>query len=356
MHKLSNESEKRIVEAATGPVPQSPLPDRMVPKEKSATQAKSWAHFVAGASGGMVTAAVTSPLDVLRTRLQSDFYHRSVTSTAKPTSHFASLLRQFHLGETFRILGSIHQVEGWRGFFRGLGPSLTGVVPASAVKFYTYGNCKRLASTHLGWDRDSAAVAAVSATTAGIATGSVTNPIWLVKTRLQLDKSGAEKTGIGRQYRNSLDCVKQVFRAEGPRGFYRGLTASYLGTIETTVHLVLYEQFKMRMVSRQEDGRPSSQMAEWLSASGASGLAKILAVLATYPHEVVRTRLRQAPAQDGQRKYTGLVQCFARVWRDEGMAGLYGGLAPHLLRSAPSAAIMLGVYEFVVRLLEKPSP
>jgi solute carrier family 25 protein 33/36 len=271
-------------------------------------------------------------------------------------SHLSSLLRQFHLGETFRILGSIHRVEGWRGFFRGLGPSLAGVVPASSVKFYTYGNCKRLATEHLGWDRDSPAVAAVSATAAGIATGSVTNPIWLVKTRLQLDKSGAEKTGATRQYRNSIDCVKQVLRAEGPRGLYRGLTASYLGTIETMAHLVLYEQLKLRMVARDEhSGRPASQMAEWLGASGASGLAKVLAVLATYPHEVVRTRLRQAPAQDGQRKYTGLVQCFARVWREEGMAGLYGGLAPHLLRSAPSAAIMLGVYEVVVRILEKPS-
>ena len=71
--------------------------------------------------------------------------------------------------------------------------------------------------------------------------------------------------------------------------------------------------------------------------------------------QVVRTRLRQAPGADGQRRYMGLVQCFARVWRDEGMAGLYGGLAPHLLRSAPSAAIMLGVVEFVVRLLERPA-
>ena len=46
--------------------------------------------------------------------------------------------------------------------------------------------------------------------------------------------------------------------------------------------------------------------------------------------------------QDGRVKYTGLAQCFGLIWREEGMAGLYGGLTPHLLRVVPSAAIMFG--------------
>jgi solute carrier family 25 protein 33/36 len=52
----------------------------------------------------------------------------------------------------------------------------------------------------------------------------------------------------------------------------------------------------------------------------------------------------------GQAKYTGLVQCFRTIAKEEGMAGLYGGLAPHMLRSLPSAIITLGVYEFVLRI------
>lgn len=88
----------------------------------------------------------------------------------------------------------------------------------------------------------------------------------------------------------------------------------------------------------------------WSGKLGAAGSAKFFAALITYPHEVVRTRMRQAPLEDGRMKYTGLVQCFSTIWKEEGVASLYGGLTPHMLRVVPSAAIMFGMYEFVLRL------
>lgn len=54
---------------------------------------------------------------------------------------------------------------------------------------------------------------------------------------------------------------------------------------------------------------------------------------------------------DGRVKYTGLVQCFTTIFKEEGVAALYGGLIPHMLRVVPSAAIMFGVYESVLKLL-----
>lgn len=65
----------------------------------------------------------------------------------------------------------------------------------------------------------------------------------------------------------------------------------------------------------------------------------------------MRTRLRLAPMENGQPRYTGLVQCFRMVAKHEGMLGLYGGLTPHLLRTVPSAAIMFGTYEGALKLL-----
>jgi solute carrier family 25 protein 33/36 len=55
--------------------------------------------------------------------------------------------------------------------------------------------------------------------------------------------------------------------------------------------------------------------------------------------------------QNGQLKYTGLVQCFTLIYKQEGMAALYGGLVPHMMRVVPSAAIMFGTYEGVLKLL-----
>jgi solute carrier family 25 protein 33/36 len=65
--------------------------------------------------------------------------------------------------------------------------------------------------------------------------------------------------------------------------------------------------------------------------------------------------LRQAPQQDGRSKYTGLTQCFKLIWKEEGMAALYGGLVPHMFRVVPSAAIMFGTYEGVLKLLGESS-
>ncbi|KAI9733332.1 MAG: hypothetical protein M1834_003416 [Cirrosporium novae-zelandiae] len=329
--------------------------------------AKPWAHFVAGGVGGMTAATLTSPLDVLKTRLQSDFYQSQLTASraARNIPHpsvlpfHRSLL--LHVRETFSILFSIHRVEGWRALFKGLGPNLTGVVPARAINFYAYGNGKRLISQYFNHGDEAAWVHLCAAACAGIVTGTATNPIWLVKTRLQLDKSKAEKLGgdthLNRQYRNSWDCIQQTVRGEGVRGLYRGLSASYLGVSESTLQWVLYEQMKMYLRRREEnlvtsgrDRTPWDNTVNWTGKVGAAGTAKLFAAVVTYPHEVVRTRLRQAPMENGRLKYYGLVQCFKTIWKEEGLVGLYGGLTPHLLRVVPSAAIMFGMYEVILNV------
>jgi solute carrier family 25 protein 33/36 len=55
--------------------------------------------------------------------------------------------------------------------------------------------------------------------------------------------------------------------------------------------------------------------------------------------------------ESGHLKYTGLAQCFKLIFKEEGMVALYGGLVPHMLRVVPSAAIMFGTYEGVLKLL-----
>lgn len=61
------------------------------------------------------------------------------------------------------------------------------------------------------------------------------------------------------------------------------------------------------------------------------------------------------PLDGSKPKYTGLMQCFRLVWVEEGLMGLYGGLTPHLMRTVPSAAIMFGMYEGILRLFDTPA-
>ena len=251
--------------------------------------------------GGMTAATLTMPLDVLKTRLQSDFYQAQLAQTRlakgiSPHSHLSPARSALlHFRETFQILGSVHRVEGWRALFKGLGPNLIGVVPARSINFYVVGNGKRIIANYGNNGEESAWVVLCAAALAGIVTSTVTNPIWLIKTRLQLDKSVVEKTGgvAARRYKNSWDCIKQVVRQEGIRGLYKGMSASYLGVTESTLQWVLYEKMKKSLAKREErivlSGRPKTlwdNTVDLTGKVGAAGSAKLVAALATYPHEV----------------------------------------------------------------------
>ncbi|KAF9285639.1 hypothetical protein BGZ68_003684 [Mortierella alpina] len=313
----------------------------------------SWVHFLAGGTGGMAGALVTSPLDVVKTRLQSSLYHSasSLSAAAAPRTGIASVAG--HIKDTCLLLGHIYSKEGPRALYKGLGPNLVGVIPARAINFATYGNGKRF-YTELNNGKETALVHLSAATTAGVVTATLTNPIWLVKTRMQLQVEGV------RQYRNSVDCIVQILKTEGIRGMYRGLSASYLGVAEGTIQWVIYEKFKTTLAERRKLANMNNPRAtrgyvvggkdieEWVEFLGAAGAAKFIASAITYPHEVLRTRLRQVPVGNEPAKYTGLKQTFQLILKEEGVAALYGGLTAHMMRVVPNAAIMFFCYEAIM--------
>jgi hypothetical protein len=261
----------------------------------------------------MTAAAVTAPLDVLKTRLQSDFYQAQLAQSRlakgiSPHAHLSAFRSGLlHFRETFQILGSVHKVEGWRALFKGLGPNLVGVVPARSINFFVVGNGKRIIADYGNNGEESAWVVLCAAALAGIVTSTVTNPIWLIKTRLQLDKNIVERAGgtATRRYKNSWDCIKQVVRQEGVVGLYKGMSASYLGVTESTIQWVLYEQMKKALERRERrivaSGRPKTlwdNTVEWTGNIGAAGSAKFVAAIGTYPHEVSETSLIRLPSTD----------------------------------------------------------
>ncbi|KAG7745805.1 hypothetical protein KL912_004958 [Ogataea haglerorum] len=313
-------------------------------------EVKPWVHFVAGGLGGMCGAVFTSPFDVVKTRLQSSVFRDAYKSGLRNGGMLSGAA--LHFKETLIILRNVYTVEGPRALFKGLGPNLVGVIPARSINFFTYGYSKDLIKNSVAFKgEESSLVHLLAGISAGFVTSTATNPIWLVKTRLQLDRATTKA------YKNSLDCLVKIVRHEGVFALYRGLTASYLGSAESTLQWVLYEQMKAVIRRRserlQQEGRKPSEMMDWFARSGSAGVAKFVASLITYPHEVVRTRLRQAPSLDGRPKYTGLIQCFKLVIKEEGLASMYGGLTPHLMRTVPNSMIMFGTWELFTSVLSK---
>jgi len=187
------------------------------------------------------------------------------------------------------ICRDIARDETPRALFKGLGPTLVGVVPARSINFFTYGNGKQVIANNFNHGQENTYVHLVAAAIAGVITGTATNPIWVVKTRLQLltsNQSNVSSTALRQQpksfFGGSLSMIQQIMREEGVRGFYKGLSASYLGVTEGTIQWVLYERLKRLTADTQ--GRGGLQ--EWLGMLGSAGTAKCVASLITYPHEV----------------------------------------------------------------------
>ncbi|KAJ7708743.1 mitochondrial carrier [Mycena rosella] len=314
----------------------------------SVLPAKSWQHFVAGGLGGMCGAIVTSPFDVVKTRLQSSLFrekHSTMTMASVNGAGAYTAPRSnvfYNFVETGHILRDIYRDESPRALFKGLGPTLVGVIPARSINFFTYGNGKQMIAQKFNDGQENTWVHLTAAAIAGIVTGTATNPIWVVKTRLQLESGvrAAAAQGLG----GSWVTIRTIMKDEGIRGFYKGLSASYLGVTEGTIQWVLYERLKRLTAGTQGKGG----VQEWAGMLGSAGTAKCVASLITYPHEVIRTRLRQ-PKVDGVVKYTGLMQTLRLVIAEEGARRLYGGLSAHLMRVVPNAAVMYSIYEGILR-------
>ncbi|KAI0295401.1 mitochondrial carrier [Multifurca ochricompacta] len=310
--------------------------------------AKSWQHFLAGGLGGMCGAVVTSPFDVVKTRLQSDLFRQKHADVGAVMGDSVVLVRRpgggllWHFVETAHIIRDIARDETPRALFKGLGPTLVGVIPARSINFFTYGNGKHIIANRFNDGQENSYIHLCAAAIAGVATGTATNPIWVVKTRLQLLTSNnlptTTATSPASFFGGSIPMIRQIAREEGIRGFYKGLSASYLGVTEGTI------QWRLAASTNGQGGG----LQEWAGMLGSAGTAKCVASLITYPHEVLRTRLRQ-PLVNGQKKYTGLIQTLRLVIAEEGARSLYGGLSAHLMRVVPNAAVMYSIYEGILR-------
>ncbi|XP_036409619.1 solute carrier family 25 member 36-A [Megalops cyprinoides] len=310
------------------------------------SQRDTLVHLFAGGCGGTVGAILTCPLEVVKTRLQSSSVTLYISEVQLSTVNGASVARVSP--GPLHCLKLILEKEGPRSLFRGLGPNLVGVAPSRAIYFAAYSTAKE--KLNGVFEPDSTQVHMVSAGMAGFTAITATNPIWLIKTRLQLDARNR-----GERRMSAFECVRRVYQSDGLRGFYRGMSASYAGISETVIHFVIYESIKRRlmeskasasMANMDEEDESVKDASDFVGLMLAAATSKTCATSIAYPHEVIRTRLREEGT-----KYRSFFQTLSMVIKEEGYRALYRGLTTHLVRQIPNTAIMMSTYELVVYLL-----
>ncbi|KAG6021882.1 hypothetical protein E4U41_002372 [Claviceps citrina] len=300
------------------------------------------AHALAGAGGGILSMVLTYPLITLSTRAQVE--------SRKAESKFLDAVR--------RIVAR----EGLPGLYSGIHSALFGISVTNFVYYYWYewtrAFFEKAAATAGRTGRKLTTVESmIAGAIAGSATVIITNPIWVVNTRVttrQKQRSeGAADPEAGRPAAAAVAAVAppsttgtlmSLLRNEGPQALFSGVLPALVLVINPILQYTLFEQMKNAVEKRR---KVSPTVAFFLGALG-----KLFATSVTYPYITVKSQMHVAGSHSGKRE--GMSATLSRVIREEGYAGLYKGIGPKVSQSVLTAALLFAfkdmLYEQTVRL------
>ena len=237
------------------------------------------------------------------------------------------------------FLATVRQIVARHGvsdLYSGLSSALFGISITNFVYYYWY-----------EWTRaffEAAAVKAgraskklttvesmIAGAIAGSATVMLTNPIWVINTRITTKRHDAdddaaaaadlEKGADGAQPPRrpkrvtAIGTLLSMLRNEGPQSLWAGLMPALILVINPILQYTLFEQMKNAVERRGRRVTPT--IAFCLGALG-----KLFATSITYPYITVKSQMHVAAK--GDRKES-VAQAISRVIKEEGYAGLYKG-------------------------------
>lgn len=284
-------------------------------KRKSKT-----ASALSGSVSGALVSACVQPLDVIRTRMQADSAQGLLHVTTPRTIR--------------RIVGG----NGIRALWQGTQPTVVRLGVGAGLHFFFLESLKpyfekknRDGETSLGpWGAIltgglSRAMAAV-----------VSCPITVVKTRMEYAHIPGRGSLPVPKYKNTFHALATIFKTEGIKGLYRGLTPTILSNAPFSA---FYYLFYTRLQARLQEYDLSPMIANFSSST----VAAIGATLLTQPADVVRTRM-QLNLVSSQTMATSL-QVMRGIVNTQGMHGLLVGAAPRMLKRTLQTALVWTLYE-----------
>lgn len=256
---------------------------------------------LAGVAGGVISTLALHPLDTLKIRCAA--------GRGTCVKHFRAIR---------------HGPRGLKGFYQGMSPNLTLSALSWGTYFFTYEAAKRRLSSLAG--DLSPLCQALAALEAGIVTMILSNPLQVLRTRMVLSAQSCTTTAT----------ATTILQREGLGAFVRGFSPNLVGVTHGTIQISLYDHFKKRY--KEVVGRDELLSREHVMLAAGS---KMVACLATYPCQVVRTVMQDEP----QGQAPTARQVVRDLYSGQGLRGFYRGLAPHLLHVTPNVCIIFAVYE-----------
>ncbi|XP_059635083.1 adenine nucleotide transporter BT1, chloroplastic/mitochondrial-like [Cornus florida] len=200
---------------------------QLTPKPGEQSKLPIPASPIAGAVAGISSTLFTYPLELLKTRLT---VQRGV---------YKNLLDAFL---------QIVQEEGPAELYRGLTPSLIGVVPYAATNYYAYDTLRKAYKKVLNQDEIGNIATLLIGSAAGAISSTATFPLEVARKHMQ---AGALN---GRQYKNMLHALMSILETEGVPGLYRGLGPSCMKLVPAAgISFMCYEACKRILIEKEDD-------------------------------------------------------------------------------------------------------
>lgn len=184
---------------------------------------------VAGALAGVTSTIITYPLELLKTRLtvQRGVYKNLSDALVK-----------------------IAKEEGIAELYRGLTPSLIGVVPYAAANYFAYESLKTAYKKAFNKEEIGNLTALLIGSAAGAFSSTATFPLEVARKHMQ---AGALNS---RQYNNMLHALTSILEKEGVQGLYRGLGPSCVKLVPAAgISFMCYEALKRILVEDDEENQ-----------------------------------------------------------------------------------------------------
>lgn len=172
-------------------------------------------RLISGSVGGIVSVAVTYPLDLVRARI-------TVQTASLTKLNKGKLVAAPGVWETFR---EVYTKEGGiRGLYKGIGATTLGVAPYVGINFALYEILRDKMDQSKTYDFSNPIWKLSAGAFSSFVGGVLIYPLDLLRKRYQVaNMAGGE---LGFQYKSILHALVSIFTNEGFFGAYKGLTAN----------------------------------------------------------------------------------------------------------------------------------
>ncbi|XP_047160530.1 peroxisomal nicotinamide adenine dinucleotide carrier-like isoform X1 [Vigna umbellata] len=345
------------------------------------SESNAIANGLAGAGGGIIAQIITYPLQTVNTRQQTErTLKRNKQSLPSNTTTAPGTLLQI-----FQVI----RTEGWGGLYSGLKPSLLGTAASQGIYYYFYQVFKNkavaIAAARKVKGRGDGTVGMfgwlVVAAIAGSLNVLLTNPIWVLVTRMQthtqaerkimeekkeaLRKAASESAIADSTLQDKLDelnsikprpfgtihAAKEVYNEAGTVGFWKGVFPALIMVCNPSIQFMIYESSLKHLRAKRAAKKQGNTSISALEVFLVGAIAKLGATVTTYPLLVVKSRLQAKQEIGGNKslRYSGTFDAVLKMIRYEGITGFYKGMSTKIVQSVFAASVLFMIKEELVK-------